>query len=233
MQASGAIVSSRSSCVKNRSRIPARTPLLRPAAAALYAIGVLVLRPRPCAPSWLPTPTACGTPPGVRSGSGARAPSVGSASDPLLRDARRRSSPAPRPRDGEGLRGPRARAVRQRRRGRSRDADSGRSVAASIVSTNFLRLGVNRIAIEASSPYGNRRHPVFAWIWTPMGATPSSRTRLWRVDFSDGAVTAGGRYRPTVWGRPPQYPWGYPQAAETGGSAQFSVVSFQCQELRS
>ena len=25
------------------------------------------------------------------------------------------------------------------------------------------------------------------------------------------ALAEGGRYRPIVWGRPPQYPWGYPR----------------------
>ena len=73
-----------------------------------------------------------------------------------------------------------------------------------------LRAGVNRIAIEASSPTGVGAI-LFSLDVDGFGRDAVVSDRRWRVDLSPGAIAAGSRYRPIVWGRPPQYPWGYPR----------------------
>jgi hypothetical protein len=80
---------------------------------------------------------------------------------------------------------------------------------------SFLRPGLNRVAIEASSPDG-----VGGILFSLEGdgiepGAFASDTR-WRVDLDASAVANGARYRPIVWGRPPQYPWGYPRLPEAG-----------------
>jgi hypothetical protein len=74
----------------------------------------------------------------------------------------------------------------------------------------FLKAGTNRIAIEASSPTGVGGI-LFALDLNGFGRDAVVSDRLWRVDLAPEARTAGGRYRPMVWGRPPQEPWGYPR----------------------
>ncbi len=73
----------------------------------------------------------------------------------------------------------------------------------------FLHPGLNRIAVEAASPTG------IGGILMALDVDGFGRDALvsdvsWRVDREPTAVGNGGRYRPVVWGRPPQYPWGYP-----------------------
>ncbi len=73
----------------------------------------------------------------------------------------------------------------------------------------LIRPGVNRIAIEAGSPTGVGGI-LFSLDLDGFGRDALVSDRQWRVDLSAEAITAGGRYRPVVWGSPPQYPWGYP-----------------------
>jgi hypothetical protein len=73
-----------------------------------------------------------------------------------------------------------------------------------------LRPGVNRIAIQASSPTGVGGI-LFSLDLDALGRDALVSDRRWRVDLSAEAVTSGARYRPMVWGRPPQPPWGYPR----------------------
>jgi hypothetical protein len=74
----------------------------------------------------------------------------------------------------------------------------------------LLRPGWNRIAIEAESPTG-AGGLLFALDVAGFGRNALVSDGLWRVDPSPAAIARGGRYRPRVWGRPPQYPWGYPR----------------------
>ena len=74
----------------------------------------------------------------------------------------------------------------------------------------LLRPGLNRVAIEASSPTGVGGI-LFALDLDGFGRDAVVSDRLWRVDSSSAALTSGGRFRPIVWGKPPQYPWGYPR----------------------
>ena len=74
----------------------------------------------------------------------------------------------------------------------------------------FLKPGVNRIGIEASSATGVGGI-LFSLDLDALGRDAVVSDGQWRVDLSPGALTAGGRYRPMVWGRPPQPPWGYPR----------------------
>jgi hypothetical protein len=73
----------------------------------------------------------------------------------------------------------------------------------------FLHSGANRIAIEAASSTG-----IGGILFWMDGAGPAGELLVsdgrWRVDRDAAALTGGARYRPMVWGRPPQYPWGYP-----------------------
>jgi hypothetical protein len=73
-----------------------------------------------------------------------------------------------------------------------------------------LRPGSNRVAIEAKSPTG-AGGILFALDVEGFGRNAVVSNGLWRVDLSAEAIVRGGRYRPIVWGRPPQYPWGYPR----------------------
>jgi len=73
----------------------------------------------------------------------------------------------------------------------------------------FLHSGANRIAIEAASSTG-----IGGILFWMDGAGPAGELLVsdgrWRVDRDAAALMGGARYRPMVWGRPPQYPWGYP-----------------------
>jgi len=75
---------------------------------------------------------------------------------------------------------------------------------------DFLKPGANRIAVGASHPTGA------GGILFSLDVSGHGRNALvsdgdWRVDLDPAAIRSGGRYLPMVWGRPPQYPWGYPR----------------------
>jgi hypothetical protein len=74
----------------------------------------------------------------------------------------------------------------------------------------LFRKGSNRIAIEAESPTG-AGGLLFALDLDGFGRNAVVSNGAWRVDPSPEAIVRGGRYRARVWGRPPQYPWGYPR----------------------
>lgn len=76
--------------------------------------------------------------------------------------------------------------------------------------TRHLAGGVNRVAIEASSPTGIGGI-LFSLDLDAFGRDAVFTDGNWRVDLSAKAIRDGGRYPPQVWGRPPQYPWGYPR----------------------
>jgi hypothetical protein len=73
-----------------------------------------------------------------------------------------------------------------------------------------LREGENRVAIEAASPTGVGG-VLFSLDVEGLGRDVIVSSGSWRVDLSRNAISGGGRYRPVVWGSPPQYPWGYPR----------------------
>lgn len=77
----------------------------------------------------------------------------------------------------------------------------------------YLRAGINRIVIEASSPTGVGGI-LFSLDLDGFGRGALVSDGLWRVAPSEGGLAAGGGYRPLVWGRPPQPPWGYPRMPE-------------------
>jgi hypothetical protein len=70
--------------------------------------------------------------------------------------------------------------------------------------------GPNRIAIEASHPTG-AGGILFSLDVAGYGRDALVSDSEWRVDPDESAITNGGRYLPMVWGRPPQYPWGFPR----------------------
>ena len=74
--------------------------------------------------------------------------------------------------------------------------------------TPYLTDGVNRVALEASSPTGIGGI-LFSLDLDAFGRDAIFSDGKWRVDLSADAIRQGGRYRPQVWGRPPQYPWRY------------------------
>ena len=74
----------------------------------------------------------------------------------------------------------------------------------------LLSAGPNRVALEAASPTGIGG-VLFALDVESFGRDALVTDAGWRVDLDPAAVSRGGRYRPVVWGRPPQYPWGYPR----------------------
>jgi hypothetical protein len=74
----------------------------------------------------------------------------------------------------------------------------------------LLAAGRNRVALEAASPTG------IGGVLLSLDVEGFGRDAVvtdggWRVDLEPSALAEGGRYRPIVWGRPPQYPWGYPR----------------------
>jgi hypothetical protein len=74
----------------------------------------------------------------------------------------------------------------------------------------MLVAGSNRVAIEAASPTG-LGGVLFAMDVEGFGRDALVSDGGWRVDLEPSARERGGRYRPVVWGRPPQSPWGYPR----------------------
>jgi hypothetical protein len=79
----------------------------------------------------------------------------------------------------------------------------------------LLREGANRVAIEAASPTG------IGGILFSLDLDSYGRDALvsdggWNVDPSPEGIVRGARFAPVVWGRPPQYPWGYPRMPRPG-----------------
>jgi hypothetical protein len=74
----------------------------------------------------------------------------------------------------------------------------------------LLREGENRLTIEAASPTGIGGILFSADIQS-FGRDALVSDGDWRVDPSRDAIAGPGRYRPAVWGPPPQFPWGYPR----------------------
>jgi hypothetical protein len=79
-----------------------------------------------------------------------------------------------------------------------------------IAIARYLKRGLNRVSIEASSATGIGGI-LFSLDLDAYGRNAVCTDGSWRVDLSPTAIVSGGRYRPEVWGRPPQYPWGYPR----------------------
>jgi hypothetical protein len=74
----------------------------------------------------------------------------------------------------------------------------------------LLAAGPNRLTLEAASQTG------MGGVLLSLDVENFGRGALvtdsdWRVDLDPAALERGGRYRPVVWGRPPQHPWGYPR----------------------
>jgi hypothetical protein len=74
----------------------------------------------------------------------------------------------------------------------------------------MLVAGLNRVAIEAASPTGTGG-VLFSMDVENFGRDALVSDSGWGVDLDESARERGGRYRPMVWGPPPQYPWGYPR----------------------
>jgi len=75
---------------------------------------------------------------------------------------------------------------------------------------DLLVEGRNRVAVEAASSTG------IGGVLLALDIEGFGRDALvtdgsWRVDLAPSALAEGGRYRPVVWGKPPQHPWGYPR----------------------
>ena len=75
---------------------------------------------------------------------------------------------------------------------------------------DLLVEGRNRVAVEAASSTG------IGGVLVALDVERFGRDAVvtdgsWRVDLAASALTEGGRYRPVVWGKPPQHPWGYPR----------------------
>ena len=91
----------------------------------------------------------------------------------------------------------------------------------------LLVAGRNRVALEAGSPTG------IGGVLLSLDVDGFGRDAVvtdagWRVDLEASALDSveGGRYRPIVWGRPPQYPWGYPRMPrpnELGSGLAFDI----------
>ena len=73
-----------------------------------------------------------------------------------------------------------------------------------------LNAGENRVAIEARSPDGVGGI-LFAAEGDGLDPRDLASGPAWRVSLDPEAVTGGGGKPAIVWGRPPQYPWGYPR----------------------
>ena len=74
----------------------------------------------------------------------------------------------------------------------------------------YLRAGNNRIVIEASSPDGIGGI-LFAAEGEGIDADAIASGRAWRVALEAREAERGNGAPAIVWGRPPQYPWGYPR----------------------
>jgi hypothetical protein len=75
--------------------------------------------------------------------------------------------------------------------------------------TPHLRAGVNRIGIEAASPDGIGGI-LFAVEGEGVDPAAFASGRAWRVAPDPETAARGESTAAVVWGRPPQYPWGYP-----------------------
>jgi len=75
---------------------------------------------------------------------------------------------------------------------------------------DLLVEGRNRVAVEAASSTGTGG-VLLALDIEGFGRDALVTDGSWRVDLVPSALAEGGRYRPVVWGRPPQHPWGYPR----------------------
>jgi hypothetical protein len=75
--------------------------------------------------------------------------------------------------------------------------------------TPQLRKGENRVVVVLESNTG-AGGLLFALDVAGVGRNVVVSDRRWRVDFSEAAIAAGGRYPAVSWGRPPMYPWRYP-----------------------
>lgn len=79
----------------------------------------------------------------------------------------------------------------------------------------LLREGSNRVAIEAASPTGVGGI-LFSLDLDSYGRDALVSDGGWKVDPSPEGIVRGARFAPVVWGRPPQYPWGYPRMPRPG-----------------
>ncbi len=75
---------------------------------------------------------------------------------------------------------------------------------------DLLVEGRNRLAVEAESSTGIGG-VLLALDVEGFGRDAVVTDGSWRVDLAPSALAEGGRYRPVVWGKPPQHPWGYPR----------------------
>ena len=94
----------------------------------------------------------------------------------------------------------------------------------------LLVAGPNRVAIEAASPTG------IGGVLFSMDVENFGRDALvsdagWSVDLDESARERGARYRPMVWGPPPQYPWGYPRMPRPNELAGAPTLGFLNDEV--
>jgi hypothetical protein len=76
--------------------------------------------------------------------------------------------------------------------------------------TPQLKKGKNRVTVvlESSTGIGGL---LFALDVSGLGRNVVVSDESWRCDFSDAAIAGGGRFPAASWGRPPMYPWRYPE----------------------
>jgi hypothetical protein len=89
----------------------------------------------------------------------------------------------------------------------------------------LLRVGINRLAIEAQSANGVGGI-LFALDLSGAGRNALVSDGRWRVDLSPDALRRGARFRAQVWGRPPMYPWGYPRMPRPNETTRSSSPLF-------
>jgi hypothetical protein len=103
--------------------------------------------------------------------------------------------------------------------------------------TPQVRPGTNRISIvlESNTGVGGL---LFALDVAGLGRNVVVSDQQWRFDFSESAISRGGRSPVVSWGRPPMYPWRYPrlpgpkeQSAAVGARAA-ALSGFQMSESR-
>jgi hypothetical protein len=89
----------------------------------------------------------------------------------------------------------------------------------------FLRVGLNRLAIQAQSANGVGGI-LFALDLDGAGRNAVVSDERWRVDLSPDAPRGGARFRAEVWGRPPMYPWNYPRMPRPNETTRSSSPLF-------